>query len=47
MTRFGELWGLGMALQIAKERILSHPDLYDHFYIFTDRQFKLGIVTDG
>ena len=43
----GELWGLSMALQMTKERVLSHPDHYNHLYIFTDSQFSLGIVTDG
>ena len=46
-NNLGELWGLGMALQMAKERVLSHPDHYNHLYIFTDSQFSLGIVTDG
>jgi ribonuclease HI len=46
-NNLGELWGLGMALQMAKERVLSHPNLYNHLYIFTDSQFSLGIVTEG
>ena len=46
-NNLGELWGLGMALQMAKERVQAHPDQYDHLYIFTDSQFTLGIVTDG
>ena len=46
-NNLGELWGLGMPLQMAKDRVLSHPDLYNHLHIFTDSQFSLGIVTDG
>jgi ribonuclease HI len=46
-NNLGELWGLGMALQMARARITTHPHKYKRIYIFTDSQFALGIVTGG
>ena len=46
-NNLGELWGLGMALQMARARVTAHPHKHERLYLFTDSQFSLGIITSG
>ena len=46
-NNLGELWAIGMAMQIAARRISIHPHAYDQFRIFSDSQFSIGILTQG
>lgn len=43
----GELWGIGMALELADARMRTHSPPYQHLYIFTDSQFSRGVLTMG
>ena len=38
---------MGMALQMARARIIAHPHKHERLYLFTDSQFSLGIITGG
>ena len=46
-NNLGELWAIGMAMQIALGRIKDFPNDYQRFTIFTDSQFSVGILTKG
>ena len=46
-NNLGELWAIGMAMQIALRRVSAHPGSYKRFLIFTDSQFSVGILTKG
>jgi ribonuclease HI len=43
----GELWAIGIALELAAARYDTHPLLYNQLYIFTDSQFSRGVLTLG
>lgn len=43
----GELWGIGMALELAEARIATHAFTYSQLYIFTDSQYTRGVLTMG
>ena len=43
----GELWGVGLALELAQARLTTHRHLYNQLYIFTDSQFTRGVLTMG
>jgi ribonuclease HI len=43
----GELWAIGVALELATSRLLTHPHLYKQFYILTDSQYCRGVLTMG
>jgi ribonuclease HI len=43
----GELWAIGIALQLARARLATHSHLYKRLYIFTDSQFTRGVLTMG
>jgi len=46
-NNLGELWAIGMAMQIAARRVGAHPNTYDQFTIYSDSQYSIGILTKG
>ena len=46
-NNLGELWAIGMAMQIAARRVSTHLQDYDQFRIFSDSQYSIGILTQG
>jgi ribonuclease HI len=46
-NNLGELWAIGMAMQIAARRVRNHPQDYHQFKIFSDSQYSIGILTQG
>jgi len=42
----GELWAIGMALELAAARI-RNSNSYKYLYIFSDSQYSIGILTLG
>ena len=46
-NNLGELWAIGMAMQVAARRIDAHPNAYDQFTIYSDSQYSIGILTKG
>ena len=46
-NNLGELWAIGMAMQIAARRVSTHLQHYDQFRIFSDSQYSIGILTQG
>jgi len=43
----GELWAIGMALELAAARVSRAPGLYPSLYILTDSQYSIGVLTLG
>ena len=43
----GELWAIGIALELAQARLTAHSHPYKQLYIFTDSQFTRGVLTMG
>ena len=43
----GELWAIGIALELARNRLATHSHLYTQLYIFTDSQYTRGVLTMG
>jgi ribonuclease HI len=43
----GELWAIGLALELALARLHTHAHLYNQLYIFTDSQYSRGVLTMG
>ena len=46
-NNLGELWAIGIALELAEARLATHAHLYKQLYIFTDSQFTRGVLTMG
>ena len=44
-NNIGELWAIGMALELAEERLNRFS--YTYLYIFTDSQYSIGVLTLG
>ena len=43
----GELWAIGIAVELARNRVATHGHLYKQLYIFTDSQYTRGVLTMG
>ena len=46
-NNIGELWAVGMLLQLALRRVLAHPGRFTHLHIFTDSIYTIGCITKG
>ena len=46
-NNLGELWAVGMALEMTLRRLLSHPGIYKTLYLFTDSAFVIGCLEKG
>ena len=43
----GELWAIGMALELAEQSVLATPATHTHLHIYTDSQYAVDCLDGG
>ena len=46
-NNIGELWAIGMALELAEARLRLRPGAHTHLIIYTDSQYAVGVLDKG